>query len=302
MARRVTKSLVKRMLVRDGWRPDHRNWSYEVRYAHLADGALSIMERRHTGTGKHTFHVSYYIGGDRNRWEGDTFDNIDQAVGYANAHLEEAVAAFEGELAQGTRVARQPQTTDIYPEGMNHGWDEPLAGGTDVMRRVQNDFRREQGLPERPDSPRVAARDVEHHGVKYRYFGHDDAESEVNSKKAIAWVKGGPERRAAVTMEQWYPKGRIRVKLLTGPGEGPRGSYSSRMVDIGEVRGLPKLPEPSRPSTRSASEHPFDVLVSASVEFGMAARGRGDRKLAAMASRVESLVDEINAHLMGREG
>ena len=54
-----------------------------------------------------------------------------------------------------TAQGEQPKTTDIYPTAMNHGWDEPLSGGTDVMRRVQNDFRHEQGLPTRPSSPEV---------------------------------------------------------------------------------------------------------------------------------------------------
>jgi hypothetical protein len=58
--------------------------------------------------------------------------------------------------------AEDPKTTDIYPHKMDHGWTEPLAGGTDIMRRVQNQFRHEQGLPTRPDSeivPKVARRD-----------------------------------------------------------------------------------------------------------------------------------------------
>ena len=58
------------------------------------------------------------------------------------------------------KYAERPETTDIYPHNMDHGWTEPLAGGTDIMRRVQNQFRHEQGLPTRPDSetvPKVAA-------------------------------------------------------------------------------------------------------------------------------------------------
>jgi len=57
------------------------------------------------------------------------------------------------------KYAERPETTDIYPHKMDHGWTEPLAGGSDIMRRVQNQFRQEQGLPTRPDSevvPKVA--------------------------------------------------------------------------------------------------------------------------------------------------
>jgi len=59
------------------------------------------------------------------------------------------------------KYAEKPETTDIYPHKMDHGWTEPLAGGSDIMRRVQNQFRHEQGLPTRPDSetvPKVARR------------------------------------------------------------------------------------------------------------------------------------------------
>jgi len=63
------------------------------------------------------------------------------------------------------REAAKPETTDIYPHKMDHGWDEPLAGGTDVMRRVQNELLREQGLPERPDSRKVAAVDDPFHDL-----------------------------------------------------------------------------------------------------------------------------------------
>ena len=43
----------------------------------------------------------------------------------------------------------------IYDNDINHGYEEPLGGGTDVMRRLQNQFRQEQGLPERPASPEI---------------------------------------------------------------------------------------------------------------------------------------------------
>lgn len=43
----------------------------------------------------------------------------------------------------------------IYDHKIDHGYDEPLAGGTDVMRRLQNQFRKEQGLSERPASPEI---------------------------------------------------------------------------------------------------------------------------------------------------
>jgi len=51
-----------------------------------------------------------------------------------------------------------PGGEDIYPYEIDHGYDEPLAGGTDVMRRLQNQYLHEQGdvVPQRPESPKVA--------------------------------------------------------------------------------------------------------------------------------------------------
>lgn len=48
-----------------------------------------------------------------------------------------------------------PDGKPIYDHEIDHGYDEPLSGGSDVMRRMQNQFRKEQGLPERPSSPQV---------------------------------------------------------------------------------------------------------------------------------------------------
>jgi len=53
-----------------------------------------------------------------------------------------------------------PDGKDIYPNEINHGAKgEPLAGGTDVMRRLQNDLLHEQGNDtwRRPESPKVAS-------------------------------------------------------------------------------------------------------------------------------------------------
>ena len=53
-----------------------------------------------------------------------------------------------------------PDGKDIYPNEINHGArGEPLAGGTDVMRRLQNELLHEQGNDDwkRPESPKVAS-------------------------------------------------------------------------------------------------------------------------------------------------
>lgn len=51
-----------------------------------------------------------------------------------------------------------PGGDPIYPHDIDHGYGEPLAGGTDVMRRLQNNLLHEQGTDDlmRPTSPRLA--------------------------------------------------------------------------------------------------------------------------------------------------
>lgn len=50
-----------------------------------------------------------------------------------------------------------PDGKPIYPNEIDHGYDEPLAGGTDVMKRLQNRFLYEQGNTDqiRPTNPVV---------------------------------------------------------------------------------------------------------------------------------------------------
>jgi hypothetical protein len=52
-----------------------------------------------------------------------------------------------------------PDGKPIYPNAVDHGdTGEPLAGGTDIMRRVQNKLLEEQGNPKRPRSPEASLR------------------------------------------------------------------------------------------------------------------------------------------------
>ena len=65
--------------------------------------------------------------------------------------LSAKLASYEG----------NPDGRPIYPNEIQHGYGEPLAGGHDVMRRLQNNLLYEQGNTDqmRPTSPRVAASD-----------------------------------------------------------------------------------------------------------------------------------------------
>jgi hypothetical protein len=49
-----------------------------------------------------------------------------------------------------------PDGRDIYPVEVKHGYGEPLAGGTDVMRKLQNLLLTEQGSDPRPESSKIA--------------------------------------------------------------------------------------------------------------------------------------------------
>ena len=56
-----------------------------------------------------------------------------------------------------------PGGKDIYPSEIEHGYGEPVGGGTDVMRKLQNQLLDEQGNTKwmRPDSPKHGGNDMQ---------------------------------------------------------------------------------------------------------------------------------------------
>ena len=50
-----------------------------------------------------------------------------------------------------------PDGKDIYPNEVGHGYTEPMSGGHDIMRQLQNSLIHEQGdvVPQRPESPAI---------------------------------------------------------------------------------------------------------------------------------------------------
>ncbi|MDB4278173.1 hypothetical protein N9917_01085 [Deltaproteobacteria bacterium] len=46
----------------------------------------------------------------------------------------------------------------IYPGKMDHGYDQALSGGHDIMKRVVDNLRIEQGSKPRDPNPRLAGR------------------------------------------------------------------------------------------------------------------------------------------------
>jgi len=90
---------------------------------------------------------------DRSRW--GPFTSLGEAVKEVEKRSRKRVkikkASYSG----------NPDGNRIYPgEEFDHGYGEPLAGGTDVMRQLQNRLRKEQGREPRPDSPKVGAERV----------------------------------------------------------------------------------------------------------------------------------------------
>lgn len=77
------------------------------------------------------------------------FGNIENLLSDAFRGAQIRVATYEG----------NPGGDPIYPNTIDHGYGEPLAGGTDVMRRLQNQLLHEQGTDDlkRPESPRLAS-------------------------------------------------------------------------------------------------------------------------------------------------
>lgn len=52
-----------------------------------------------------------------------------------------------------------PNGKPIYPNEIDHGYDKPISGGSDVMTKLVEKYRFEQGLPTPPDRTRQAAQD-----------------------------------------------------------------------------------------------------------------------------------------------
>lgn len=71
-----------------------------------------------------------------------------------NAYLEKLAEKLAG-LGKDGGYSGNPDGKDIYPNQIDHGHEEPLAGGTDVVRRLQNQLLHEQGNTQwqRPGSP-----------------------------------------------------------------------------------------------------------------------------------------------------
>jgi len=53
-------------------------------------------------------------------------------------------------------AATGPSTTEVFEKKIDHGYEQPIAGGTDIMKRLQDKFLIEQGRQPREPNPRLA--------------------------------------------------------------------------------------------------------------------------------------------------
>lgn len=63
---------------------------------------------------------------------------------------------FQRRFASKWKDVTGPPTDAIYERKIDHGYDQPLSGGTDVMKRLQDQLLIEQGREPRPKNPRLA--------------------------------------------------------------------------------------------------------------------------------------------------
>jgi predicted double-glycine peptidase len=112
-----------------------------------------------------------------------------------------------------------PDGKDIYEAEIDHGYEQPLSGGTDVMKRLQDKLLTEQGNPERDKNPRLAMVDedlMDRAAKLLWYMDERDAikhlvEEGVSRNDAFLAVKAGKllnerrekGRRADDHWDQW---------------------------------------------------------------------------------------------------
>ena len=121
-----------------------------------------------------------------------------------------------------TRVASayagNPDAQSIYPVQVDHGYNESLSGGTDVMRSLQNRLLIEQGRDPRPDNPRLAAEKYKTPVLRRPYYEMTDgfgsleeAASTQSTRKADAELRKRIQevRKAVDSLHKYLEKSYI---------------------------------------------------------------------------------------------
>lgn len=133
-------------------------------------------------------------------------------------------------MAQNVRVAAyggNPNGQPIYPHEVDHGYDQPLAGGSDVMKRLQNRLLQEQGQPQRPENPRLANRVALRHLAELNWKGvaqklldrsKGTAQSDLHYRAYLRAVVAG--QPAGHLTDQFAGARQARTDLIDEVGKG----------------------------------------------------------------------------------
>lgn len=129
-------------------------------------------------------------------WGGGSHHNRDKDVDQGRSRKEKHKKDWRDK--DGT-YSGNPDGKPIYPNKIDHGYDEPLAGGTDVMRRLQNQLLHEQGNTDlmRPNSPRLAFR------------GNDPTQFDLGQQ----YLAQNAVRFPASRSDWWLPAHNLGIKV-----------------------------------------------------------------------------------------
>jgi hypothetical protein len=122
-----------------------------------------------------------------------------------------------------------PDGKPIYPHEIEHGYEEPIAGGSDVMRRLQNQLLHEQGNTDqmRPVSPQMKASSDYENGVVQEFLNSNMVRL---GTKGIAWWL--PAHNFGIDMTV---SGKLAVWTFTiVPELSPRKLYETPESILGE--------------------------------------------------------------------
>jgi hypothetical protein len=208
------------------------------------------------------------------------------------------------------------KATGISPidgKPINHGYDQPLAGGTDVMKRLQDQLLIEQGRATRDTNPRLAAEDMVltvHENIDWTANMFADMNLNREAGALDNYLSGEPHPGLSIatdafdTVRDLTDKHRMANALELPVESGTRVEFAGNM---GAVLAYENPPEPKSQGTvvtvRSASgditEHGGMVFVSwddgvfrpIHAEHLRASKGRPKRQASPTRMRVASLGD-----------
>jgi len=109
------------------------------------------------GMTQNDLHYRSYMRAVINDWP-DQLKHLAQQFPGAREAREDLIDLFgKGKFAAlDSRYKGNPDGEPVYNHVVDHGVDQPLSGGSDVMKQLQNEYLTEQGRPQREDTPRLA--------------------------------------------------------------------------------------------------------------------------------------------------